>query len=63
MVVHNNIEKEENLKSDNQPSRALNVENNRKYKNRTNIINVISITWMFIGGTYYINKVTKLKRK
>lgn len=57
------IEKEENLKSDNQLSRVPNAENNRKYKNRTNIINVISIMWMFIGGTYYINKVMKLKRK
>lgn len=57
------IEKEENLKSDNQLSRVLNAENNRKYKNRTNIINIISIMWMFIGGTYYINKVMKLKRK
>lgn len=54
---------EENGKSDNQLSRLPNAENNRKYQNRTNIINVISIMWMFIGGTYYINKVMKLKRK
>lgn len=57
------IDEEENLKSDNQLSRLPNAENNRKYQNRTNIINVISIMWMFIGGTYYINKVMKLKRK
>lgn len=57
------IDEEENLKSDNQLSRVLNAGNNRKYQNRTNIINVISIMWMFIGGTYYINKVMKLKRK
>ena len=57
------MDEEEGLKSDNRPSRLPNAENNRKYQNRTNIINVISIMWMFIGGTYYINKVMKLKRK
>lgn len=57
------VEKEENLKSDNQVSRVPKEENNRKNKNRTKIINVISIMWMFIGGTYYINKVMELKRK
>lgn len=57
------INEEENLKSDNQLISVPNVENNRKYQNRTNIINVISIMWMFIGGAYYINKVIKLKRK
>lgn len=55
--------KEETQKNDNQLNTLPNAENNRKYQNRTNLINVISIMWMFIGGTYYINKVMKLKRK
>lgn len=60
---HGEIKEEQNLQSDNQVSRGPNEENNRKYQNRTNIINIISIMWMFIGGTYYINKVMELKRK
>lgn len=51
------------LKDDNQLNRVQNEENNKKHKNKTTIINVISIMWMFIGGTYYINKVIGLKKK
>lgn len=38
------------------------IEGKNKYRNRTNIISIISIIWSFVGGTYYINKIIRLRK-